>query len=345
MTADDKVTEGYRTYLGLMSHEYFHAWNVKQIRPKELLPLTYEHENYTKLLWFFEGFTSYYDDLFLVRSGLISPTSYLELLAKTITKVMRGAGRLNQSVAESSFDAWIKFYRPDENTPNAVVSYYTKGSLVALALDLQIRAHTKNERSLDDVMRAVWKQHGQTKSGLAEENVLQVVQEVTGTSFASFFETALHKSEDLPLAELFRPLGIDLLNRPAENEKDEGGTPPRHKDAQARKPYFGAKWKNDAQGSICLTHVPTGSPAEKAGLCANDVIVAADHWRTTPSNFMSLLASFPTGTLVDLHFFRRHALKKTSITLEDAPHDTYYFSVLGEVDKPTQSARQAWLGS
>jgi predicted metalloprotease with PDZ domain len=154
------MSEGYRGFLGLCSHEYFHTWNVKRIKPAAFAPYMLDRENYTSLLWLFEGFTSYYDDLVLVRSGLIDEAAYLKLIAKTINGVMRGSGRLKQSVADSSFDAWTKYYRQDENATNAVVSYYTKGSLVALLLDLTIRQQTRGRKSLDDVMRALWQRFG-----------------------------------------------------------------------------------------------------------------------------------------------------------------------------------------
>ena len=151
---------GYQTFLGLASHEYFHTWHVKRIKPARFAPYDLDREVYTDLLWVFEGFTSYYDDLTLVRSGAIDEAAYLKLLAQAMQRVASNPGRRLQSVAESSFDAWIKYYRPDENTQNAVSSYYVKGSLVALCLDLLIRERTQGQRSLDDVMRLLWQRYG-----------------------------------------------------------------------------------------------------------------------------------------------------------------------------------------
>jgi len=155
-----EMSDAYRGFLGLCSHEYFHTWNVKRIKPAVFAPYDLSQENYTTLLWLFEGFTSYYDDLMLLRAGVIDSGAYLKLIEKTINNVHRGSGRLKQSVAESSFDAWTKYYRQDENAPNAIVSYYAKGSLVALLLDLVIRRDTQGRRSLDDVMRALWRSYG-----------------------------------------------------------------------------------------------------------------------------------------------------------------------------------------
>ncbi|CAH2796623.1 MAG: Putative protease [uncultured Caballeronia sp.] len=163
VTGRPDVTDGYRTYLGLCSHEYFeyfHTWNVKRIKPAAFAPYDLSQENYTSLLWLFEGFTSYYDDLMLVRSGLSSASEYFSLLGKTFGGVLRGSERLKQTVAESSFDAWVKYYRQDENAANAIVSYYQKGSLVVLVFDLSIRVQTEGKKSLDDVMRLLWQRYG-----------------------------------------------------------------------------------------------------------------------------------------------------------------------------------------
>ena len=173
--------EGYTTLLGLISHEYFHTWNVKQLRPAEFTRYDYGHENYTQLLWFFEGFTSYYDDLFLRRCGRIDDATYLRLLGKTINQVLQAPGREVQSVAQASYDAWIKYYRQDENTPNATISYYSKGALVALCFDLTLRAEGRT--TLDDVMRALW---ARCKGGpMTEADFAAVLKELGGRSFAT----------------------------------------------------------------------------------------------------------------------------------------------------------------
>ena len=176
---DKRPNEGYTTLLGLISHEYFHTWNVKRLRPAAFAEFDYSQENYTHQLWFFEGFTSYYDDLLLRRAGLIDDATYLRLLNKTINQVQQTPGRLVQTVAQSSFDAWVKYYRQDENTPNATVSYYTKGALVALCLDLTLRrdGHT----TLDVVMRTLFLR---CKGGpMREQDLREVLQALAGRSF------------------------------------------------------------------------------------------------------------------------------------------------------------------
>ncbi len=207
-----KPSEGYTTLRGLISHEYFHTWNVKRLRPAEFQNVQYQRENYTQLLWFFEGFTSYYDDLLLRRAGLLDNAGYLKLLNKTINQVLQTPGRLVQSVAEASFDAWVKYYRQDENTPNATVSYYTKGSLVALCFDLTLRAN--HAATLDHVMRALW---ANCKGGpMREADFLEALHEVAGRSFAPELASWVHGKGELPLASLLKQHGVSVLEDPAQ---------------------------------------------------------------------------------------------------------------------------------
>lgn len=210
---NQKVTEGYTTLRGLISHEYFHTWNVKRLRPAEFENYRYDSENYTQLLWFFEGFTSYYDDLLLRRAGLLDNTGYLKLLNKTINQVMQTPGRLVQSVAEASFDAWVKYYRQDENTANATVSYYTKGSLVALCFDLALRAEGK-ESTLDDVMRLLWTSCN--AGPMREADFAEALKAVGQRSFAHELVRWVHGRDELPLESLLQPYGIAVIEEPAQ---------------------------------------------------------------------------------------------------------------------------------
>ncbi|MES2412517.1 MAG: peptidase M61 [Pseudomonadota bacterium] len=210
-----KVSEGYTTLRGLISHEYFHTWNVKRLRPAEFSGYDYGCENYTKLLWFFEGFTSYYDDLFLRRCGLLDNTGYLRLLNKTINQVMQTPGRLVQSVAESSFDAWVKYYRQDENTPNATVSYYTKGSLVALCFDLTLRLEgNAPTATLDNVMRTLW----QTCAAgpMREEDFSEALQLLGQRPFVKEMLAWVHGRDELPLKQLLEAHGVSVFEDPAQ---------------------------------------------------------------------------------------------------------------------------------
>ena len=297
--------EGYLRFLGLCSHEYFHTWNVKRIKPAVFAPYDLQVENYTPLLWLFEGFTSYYDDLMLVRSGIIGEATYFKLLAKTIGGVLRGSGRTKQSVAESSFDAWSKYYRQDENSANAIISYYTKGSLIALAFDLTIRARTNGAKSLDDVMLGLWERFGSefypsVGRGVTEADVEALFDEVSGLKLKTMFERYVRGLDDLPLAKLYAPLGVKLVD-----ERKSG------------KPSLDAGIGRDPLGAR-LTQVHEGGPAHQAGLSAHDVVIAIDGLRVTgnPPNVDALLARYRVGDKVTVHAFRRDELMSFELTLQ-----------------------------
>jgi len=265
---EKKTGEGYTTLLGLISHEYFHTWNVKQLRPDVFARYDYARENYTPLLWFFEGFTSYYDDLLLRRAGLIDDAIYLQLLGKTINQVAQTPGRHVQTVAQASFDAWVKYYRQDENTPNATVSYYTKGALVALCLDLSLREESKDQgHSLDEVMRGLWQR---CKAGpMREQDVLDELQTVTGRSWHKELQAWVHSTAELPLARLLEAQGIRIHAEPGNLAQHLGL---RHQ---------------DANGSVQVKAVLRGSAAEQAGFAAGDEWLGLEvgargqlgHWR------------------------------------------------------------------
>ncbi len=325
-----EMSDGYRTYLGLCSHEYFHTWNVKRIKPAIFAPYDLRTEGYTSLLWLFEGFTSYYDDLMLVRSGLIDEAAYFKLLAKTINGVLRGSGRNKQSVAESSFDAWTKYYRQDENSPNAIVSYYTKGALIGLAFDLTIRAHTKGKKSLDDVMRALWQRYGRDfyvgeGSGVTEADAEVLFEEVTGIRLRRFFDKYVYGTEDLPLGKLLAPFAVGL----ADNRKNA-------------KPALGIRTARE--GNDCkIANVYEAGPAHRAGISAGDILIAVDGLRVSATNLDTLLSRYRSGDTVTLHVFRRDELLMFSaiLTPDQAPQ-----MALVAQDKPMTAARMraAWLG-
>ena len=257
LSASPRKPEGYTTLLGLISHEYFHTWNVKQLRPDAFGRYDYSQENYTQLLWFFEGFTSYYDDILLRRAGLIDDATYIELLGKTIAQVQQTPGRHVQSVAQSSFDAWVKYYRQDENTINATVSYYTKGALVALCLDLTLRREFKTEgHTLDTVMRGLWKR---CKAGpMREQDLLDELQAVTGRSWAGELQSWAHSTQELPLRELLTGHGITV-------EAETSGMAQR----------LGLR-VSEAAGSVQVKVVLRGGAGEAAGLAAGDEWLGLD---------------------------------------------------------------------
>ena len=339
-----EVNEKYRTFLGLCSHEYFHVWNVKRIKPAAFAPYDLAGETYTRLLWAFEGITSYYQNLMLVRSGLITMESFLELLAQTITRVWRSRGRFKQSLVESSFDAWIKFYKPDENAPNAIVSYYAKGALTALALDLLIRRDTQNARSLDDVMRELWRRYGMTGEGVPEDGVEQLAAEVSGLNLTGFFDSVIRGVQDPPLAELLPQFGIKFELRPAQSAKDRGGHRAKSpSERPAQRVVLGVRLMEDGVQAK-LTHVYDGGAAQQAGLAAGDSIVAVDHLRATRANLESLLSAYGPGETVTVHAFRRDELLTFTVNLLAPPSDTCVLSLLDDIDGAVRAQRTAWLG-
>jgi len=315
-----EVSERYRTFLGLVSHEYFHTWNVKRIKPAAFVPYDLDRENYTTLLWAFEGITSYYDDLALVRCGLIEKKDYLELLGRSITTHLRTPGRARQSLAESSFDAWIKYYRQDENSPNAGVSYYAKGSLVALCLDLLIRDKTRGRKSLDDVMRALWRQHGLSGVGIEEDGIERLAEEATGVKLGRYFDDWLRSTRELPLEALLATQGVAMELRPAESGEDKGGKPARSKGA-AGLAMLGIRAR--AQGDdTAVTHVLEGSAAQEAGIAAGDLIVAVEGLRPGQAGLDAALARRRAGERVGIHAFRRDELMSFEARLRRADSDT-----------------------
>jgi predicted metalloprotease with PDZ domain len=335
-------TQSYRTFLGLCSHEYFHTWNVKRIKPAAFTPYDLERENYTRLLWAFEGITSYYDDLQLVRAGLISESDYLEILARNITSLLRTPGRIKQTVEEASFDAWIKYYRQDENSPNAQVSYYLKGSLIGLCLDLMIRTRTRGRKSLDDVMRALWEQYGKTGLGVAENGIEKLAAQVAGTGVRGFFDKALRSTEELPLKRVLATVGVAMLLRTAESPSDQGGKAATATAASSsRRVSLGVRTTEDPAGAR-LSHVLDAGAAQAAGLSAGDVVVAVDGLKVSAKNIDQRLARYQPGNIATLHAFRRDELMEVEVELRASPVDTCALAVVAS-DRAAANRRRAWL--
>jgi predicted metalloprotease with PDZ domain len=333
-----KVSDRYRTFLGLCSHEYFHTWNVKRIKPAVFSPYDLERENYTRLLWAFEGITSYYDDLALVRAGLIDRKQYLESLGRSITDLLRTPGRHRQTLAESSFDAWIKYYRQDENSPNALVSYYGKGSLVALCLDLYIRQRTRARKSLDDLMRALWREHGLNGAGVDEQGIELAAEEVTGVPLKRHFDAWLRSTAELPLARLLAGHGVHLCTRPAQSASDKGGKP-AGTEAEQPPPRLGVRARSEGK-DVLLTHVLDGSPAQQAGLSAGDVVVAVDGVRVRNAAMDAAIAARRPGERLAIHAFRRDELREFQVVLESPEQDTCFL----EQAPGANRLRDKWLG-
>ena len=324
-----KPSEGYTTLLGLISHEYFHTWNVKRLRPAEFARYDYRQENYTELLWFFEGFTSYYDDLLLRRAGLIDDAQYLKLLNKTINQVLQTPGREVHSVAQSSFEAWTKYYRQDANSPNLTVSYYTKGALVALCLDLSLRQHgVKNHSvSLDDVMRALWARccankgtqgAGKHNGPMTEADVLAVLKELTGRSWATEFKAWVHGTRDLPLEKLLAAHGVQVTHEPAQLAQ-----------------RLGLRVAEDH--SVQIKTVLNGSAAHKAGFAPGDEWLGVDGWRMKKLDDLLLYAG--TAKKITALVSRDRQLLRLPLTVPDAKTNSTWRLMQ---DNPKLVGR--WLG-
>jgi predicted metalloprotease with PDZ domain len=317
----EAMSDGYVTLLGLISHEYFHTWNVKRLRPVELARYDYAGENYTQLLWFFEGFTSYYDDLVLLRAGLVDMPRYLKLLAKAVNAVAATPGRFLQSLAEASFDAWVKYYRSDENTPNATVSYYQKGSLVALALDLSLR---QRGADLDDVMRLLWQRSG--GGPIAESDIAQALRDAGGRAFDAELQAWVHGTEELPLAGLLASCGVTMSQERA-----------------GFAPTLGLRLSEGPVSGVQVKSVLTDSPAQRAGLSAGDELLAVDSWRLRRLD--DALAWIDRGQPFDVLLVRDQRVMTLTL-VPDASSALEQSTVIKPMDKATGAAlarRRAWL--
>lgn len=300
----DTAPDGYTDFLGLVSHEYFHTWHVKRIKPAEFVPYRLDRAAHTRLLWVFEGFTSYYDDLMLLRSGILDRPGYLKQICKGINQVHSGGGRFKQSLAQSSFDAWTKYYKQDENAPNAIVSYYTKGALAAMGLDLLIRERSHQQRSLDDVMRAMWVRYGrdfytQTPRGLDESELAPLIEEVTGVDVSEEIRQWVYCAEDVPLDALLARSGYEMTW----TSSDE-------------LPSLDLTLKTQ-DGQFIVRNVLEGGAAHRAGISAHDKLIALADIELAGDNsqLKRILGMHQPGDKVLVHAFRDGVLRHFEIEL------------------------------
>jgi predicted metalloprotease with PDZ domain len=318
---DSSMSEQYRALLGLFSHEYFHLWNVKRIKPEVFLNPDLTEEVYTRQLWIFEGITSYYDNMNLVQHNIISPDVYLQLLQKDITTLLQNPGTNLQTLEDSSFDAWIKYYQPDENSPNSTVSYYIKGSLVALALDLLIIKNSRRKQSLADLMQVLWQQYGKAGLGVPENYFEHLTYEITGEDYSDFFSLALRTTEPLPLPELFLEVGVIYKLNPADTLDN-----------------LGVKFSPD-QSKLIVRSVINGSVLEYAGLAANDVVLAINNVAVTLNTIENLLNRYQPNDKIVMHVFRNDILME----LEFAnPENTQFSCTLEIANNLTESQQLNW---
>ena len=320
-----RAQDKYHRFLQLVAHEFFHLWNVKRIRPKALEVFDYDQENYTPSLWFCEGTTCYYDLLIPLRAGIFDVKSYLNNLGKEITRYEMTPGRKVQPVSESSFDAWIKLYRPDANSGNSQISYYLKGEMVSLLLDLLIRYTHNNQRSLDDVMLKMWQQFGQAEIGYTPEQLQEVIESVAGIDLTDFFKHYIDSTDDLPFNQYLEPFGLQLV---AEQQEE---------------PYLGVRI-NTENGREMVKFVETGSPAQVEGIDAGDELLAIDRIKVTAGSLSDRLKDYQPNDTIQVAVFHQDELRTYSITLA-SPHPAKY--QVKPVEHPNSKQQQnfaGWLG-
>ena len=296
-----KDEKGYQSLLTLFTHEYFHAWWVKRVKPAMFVPYDLSRETYTTLLWVFEGFTSFYDEKLVHEAGLVTSQAYVRALSESLTQHMSCTARLRQSLAESSFDAWIKYYKPDGNRPNAVVSYYVKGGLVAMALDAHIRRMSKNERSLDDVLRYAYQQFveaGSDYAGLDEDFIGELIWEATGVDVTDQLQAWVYGCEEPDYEQVLKSMGYGA----------------KYETQSLVRSRLGVSVRADGVESV-VTQVFDATAAQAAGLAAGDRLVALDNVRVEASKLEKMISRIPVDEPVSLYVFRGGILLPLVVTM------------------------------
>ncbi len=319
--------DGYRGFLGLVAHEYFHTWNVKRLRPKGIVPYDYARENYTRELWIAEGTTSYYDDLFLVRTGFNTTDRYLKSLAGAIREERMRPGNSLQSLSESSFDAWIRFGRNTPHSYNTETDFYGKGAQVSLLLDLAIRKATGNAKSLDDVMRLMYARFPHVGPGYTVDDLQAAASEIAGTGLAPFFADYVHGTRPLPWDELLPVAGLRLVARDS-----------------AAKPWTGLSTREGGE-KVTVTRVVEGSPARKAGLDAGDEIVAVGGKKASAREMDRALAAKKKGETLTLTGFRDNALREFKVVVVHEPVPEYALERTADPTPAQKTVYEQWLST
>ena len=320
--------EKYNRFMQLVAHEFFHLWNVKRIRPKALETFDYTQENYTTALWFAEGTTSYYDALLPMRAGIYNARTCLDNLGKDITRFLQTPGRKVQPLAESSFDAWIKLYRRDANSDNNQISYYLKGELVSLLLDLLIRSRHNNQRSMDDVLRRLWEEFGKPEIGYTNEQLKGVLEAVAETDLTEFLDTYLHTTQELPLSEYLQPFGLQLVA----NEEDDPT------------PYLGMRVAPE-NGATMIKFVDAESPAGLVGIDAGDELLAIDGIRVNAEQISDRAKDYQPGDQMKVTIFHQDELITHTLTLASPQPSSYKITSIEEPSQEQKEKLFGWLGA
>lgn len=325
--------ERYEQFLSLESHEYFHLYNVKRIRPKVLDSFDYTRENYTRLLWWMEGTTDYFSDLVLRRANLYAPARYLEEEAKWAKLLLETPGRRSLSLEELSQIAWTEYYQPYEESPNQSVSYYVKGHVVSLCLDLEIRHRSETAASLESVLRLLWAEYGKPGRGLGEDELQSVAERATGLGLEEFFARYVRGTTEVDLDRFSRHAGLTF------------GPKPKAPDDTSPVPgYLGVRHK-DAGGFLRITHVLLDTPAYRAGISPGDEVVALNGTKVAAASFPKDLEAYPPGTPLDLALFRRGYLRHVALTTGAPPPEKYQFGPVGDPTDLAKRVYQAWVGA
>ena len=325
--------DDYLRVLGITSHEYFHLYNVKRIRPEAFTPFDYTREMYSRLLWWMEGATDYFSRLVLRRAGLVTPKEYLERQARLVTSLLETPGRRSLSLEEGSFLTWVDYYQPFEETPNHSISYYVKGHLVAMCLDLEIRHRTETRASLETVLRALWDGYGRTGRGLGEEELLPVANRSTGLGLTPFFERYVRGTEEIDFGAFAGYAGLSF------------GPKPRPPDDESPVPgYLGVRIES-SDGAARVRHVLLDTPGRRAGLSAGDEIVAIDGVKVTAPTFEKALLRHPPATPAEITLFRRGRLRSVSVTMGTPPPEKYAFFPVAAADEGARRVYESWLGA
>ncbi|CAC9443061.1 Putative protease [uncultured Gammaproteobacteria bacterium] len=320
------ITPEYTRFLALCSHEYFHAWWIKSIKPASFHELNMSCENYTEQLWIFEGWTSYYDELSLLRTELLSIEQYLSLFAQTVTKVQQGRGRYRQSLAESSFDAWTKFYQQDENAPNAIVSYYSKGTLLAFVLDIEIRKRTDDQHSLDDVLRLIWGNY--QASGLEDNTAQQVIEHLVQSDFTPFFAQYLYGVDDLPLKEAFKYIGINCEFTHKKNDLSKYGFT-----------------INKAQKHAVISHIFDNSCTQTAGLYVGDKIASINGNKLSAKDLGKVMNDDAEGECIKMGVLRDELPSEIPLVIAYGENTHCTLTVDEKANKATLKRQKQWIKS
>ncbi|HUX06862.1 MAG TPA: PDZ domain-containing protein [Acidobacteriota bacterium] len=327
--------ERYKGFLGVVAHEHFHAWNVKRIQPPAFRPYGYEEENYTDALWWYEGVTSYYNERMLLRAGYEDYEGYLKDLAGQIDRYRTTPGRELQSAADSSYDAWVKAYRGDENSENVQISYYNKGAIVGLLLDLEIAKQTGGKKGLDDVVRLMWERTHDEGAAFGTNDIRAVCEEVAGGSFDEIFDKYVYGTAEVPFEDYLGYAGYELK---AEQEEEKEG-----EDKEKPKGFLGAS-SRVSNGRLTVLRVVRGAPAWLGGLNFGDEMLAINGFRIPDYDaFIQQLGRYGPGETLEILISRHGKIRTLEVTLGERPYREYKIEEVGEPSEAQTAVREKWL--